>query len=332
MSKKINLKPINFSLYLKKISKNITSILLLIFIVSLFILSYFFTKDIFDNSYVLNKLIINKEYFRGCVKLSNSDSLIDDLYDFYSKNISEKTVLPLYFNNFPSSFTKSENIEKNKYVFLSMIIPSVIKEQNQVTKERSQLQSISDKFQKSPLSEADLSFIKDMAAKYKINMPNDDFWTYIITLGKLFDNVDVIPISIVLGMAAKESGWGTSRFLIEGNSLFSQWVWNEKLGIKAKNSNNYVRKFNSIDEAVQGYYKNINSNVAYQKFRALRSKYRKQNIDINIQQLVESLSLYSQERQVYVKDLMIIIRKNNLDKYSSLSINNSYQPVCLFFE
>ena len=37
--------------------------------------------------------------------------------------------------------------------------------------------------------------------------------------------MDVIPISIALAQAAKESGWGTSRFALEGNAIFGQWTW-----------------------------------------------------------------------------------------------------------
>ena len=30
--------------------------------------------------------------------------------------------------------------------------------------------------------------------------------------------MDIIPVSIALAQAAKESGWGTSRFALEGNA------------------------------------------------------------------------------------------------------------------
>ena len=37
--------------------------------------------------------------------------------------------------------------------------------------------------------------------------------------------MDMIPVSIALAQAAKESGWGTSRFALEGNAIFGQWTW-----------------------------------------------------------------------------------------------------------
>ena len=30
---------------------------------------------------------------------------------------------------------------------------------------------------------------------------------------------------LAIAQAAKETGWGTSRFAQEGNALFGQWTW-----------------------------------------------------------------------------------------------------------
>ena len=43
--------------------------------------------------------------------------------------------------------------------------------------------------------------------------------------------MDIIPVSLAIAQAAKETGWGTSRFAIEGNALFGQWTWSGE-GIK----------------------------------------------------------------------------------------------------
>ena len=44
-------------------------------------------------------------------------------------------------------------------------------------------------------------------------------------LKELLVRMDIIPASIALAQAAKESGWGTSRFALEGNAIFGQWTW-----------------------------------------------------------------------------------------------------------
>ena len=45
---------------------------------------------------------------------------------------------------------------------------------------------------------------------------------------ELLKRMDIIPVSIALAQAAKESGWGTSRFALEGNAIFGQWTWTGK--------------------------------------------------------------------------------------------------------
>ena len=47
--------------------------------------------------------------------------------------------------------------------------------------------------------------------------------------------MDIIPVSIAIAQAANESGWGTSRFALEGNALFGQWTWSKSAGITPKN-------------------------------------------------------------------------------------------------
>ena len=43
--------------------------------------------------------------------------------------------------------------------------------------------------------------------------------------------MDEIPVSLAIAQAAKETGWGSSRFAQEGNALFGQWTWSGE-GIK----------------------------------------------------------------------------------------------------
>ena len=47
--------------------------------------------------------------------------------------------------------------------------------------------------------------------------------------------MDEIPVSLAIAQAAKETGWGTSRFALKGNALFGQWTWSGE-GLKPKNA------------------------------------------------------------------------------------------------
>ena len=71
--------------------------------------------------------------------------------------------------------------------------------------------------------------------------------------------MDSVPTSLAIAQAAKESGWGTSRFALEGNAMFGQWTWG-KGGIepaeKDKYSDHKILKFlhkNSLAQ-YQFYY------------------------------------------------------------------------------
>ena len=90
---------------------------------------------------------------------------------------------------------------------------------------------------------------------------------------ELIEKIDIIPTSIALAQAAKESGWGTSRFALEGNAIYGQWTWNGD-GIepleKSKDQNHKILKFPLLRASVKAYITNLNSHRGYKKFRVKR--------------------------------------------------------------
>ena len=72
--------------------------------------------------------------------------------------------------------------------------------------------------------------------------------------------MDIVPVSIAIAQAAKESGWGTSRFALEGNAMFGQWTWGKK-GIapldRDKNQAHKILKFPILRSSVQAYKNNL---------------------------------------------------------------------------
>ena len=89
--------------------------------------------------------------------------------------------------------------------------------------------------------------------------------------------MDIIPVSIALAQAAKESGWGTSRFALEGNAIFGQWTWNGQ-GIeplfKDKSKSHKILKFPILRASVKAYQNNLNTHKSYKKFREKRKSLR----------------------------------------------------------
>ena len=87
-------------------------------------------------------------------------------------------------------------------------------------------------------------------------------------LSQLAERVDTIPTSLVLVQAATESGWGTSRFAVEGNNLFGQRCYDTGCGLAPAGRTNpsfSVKAFASVEDSVRSYVHNINTHSQYSR-------------------------------------------------------------------
>ena len=126
------------------------------------------------------------------------------------------------------------------------------------------------------------------------------------------------PTSIIIAQAAIESGWGTSRFFLEGFNLFGIHTYdNTNQNMKAHNSSRvYVKKYNSISESISHYLRTLARVDAYSEFRNQRANSK------DVKYIINYLINYSERRKLYVDDLESIIEYNKLYRYDSLIINN----------
>ena len=137
----------------------------------------------------------------------------------------------------------------------------------------------------------------------------------------LIRKIDVVPISLIMAQAAAESGWGTSRFALEGNALFGQWTWDKSKGIEPKFASDQkaaVRKFNNLSDSVLSYLINLNTHNAYSSMRAKRNRNCNQKKLISGYELANWMGNYAVTRDEYIKLLRNIIKKNNLDALDDL--------------
>jgi len=136
-------------------------------------------------------------------------------------------------------------------------------------------------------------------------------------IDQLLHKLDVIPPGLVLGQAAYESGYGTSRFAVEGNALFGQWTFGDG-GMKPEQQRSTLGKYGVAAfewpfDSVRSYFINLNSHPAYADFRRLRSELRLKGEPLTSMTLVEGLTSYSELGDKYVNTLKSIIRVNQLD-------------------
>ena len=131
----------------------------------------------------------------------------------------------------------------------------------------------------------------------------------------LIRKIDIVPISLVMAQAAAESGWGTSRFALEGNALFGQWTWDKSKGIQPKFASDQkaaVRKFETLSDSVNSYLSNLNTHIAYSSMRAKRNRDCNQEKLISGYELANWMGNYAITRDEYIILLRSLINKNNL--------------------
>ena len=239
-----------------------------------------------------------------------SAATIEELFKSTNYNLEDvrrnKLVKPISLMLLPKEIKKIENTKKRKNLFIQIILPLVIKENNNIKLDRKKLFSI---LNKSKNSKIEKSWLDSKFKQYGII--NKDLSTLKIRM-------DEVPTSMAIAQAAKETGWGTSRFAQEGNALFGQWTWSGD-GIKPSDadddSTHKVMKFKVLQASVKAYQRNLNTHSSYKDFRNARAELRDQEKKLDSVILTEYLDKYAETGKEYVKILQQIIRQNNLTDF-----------------
>ena len=135
--------------------------------------------------------------------------------------------------------------------------------------------------------------------------------------------MDIVPVSLAIAQAAKETGWGTSRFAIEGNALFGQWTYTgaglKPLGADSDQTHK-VMKFSIIKASIKAYQRNLNTHSSYKKFRRSRAIMRDNNEKLDSLLLADYLDLYAETGKEYTKILKKIIKQNLLTDFDNVKL------------
>ena len=223
----------------------------------------------------------------------------------------KKLVKPVALTLLPNEIKKIENSKKRKEFFIQIVLPLILKENNNIRLDRKRLFSIINKSNNTNLEK------KWLENKYKqYGIPSKD-------LSVLKIRMDEVPVSLALAQAAKETGWGTSRFAQEGNALFGQWTWSGE-GLKPKDSDknegHKVMKFNVLQASVRAYQRNLNTHSSYKAFRKARAKLRDEGKSLDSLILSKFLDEYAQTGEKYVEVLQQIIKQNNLKDFDDAKL------------
>jgi len=247
-------------------------------------------------------------------------NLFEDLkYDL--KGIrSGALVKPIYLSKLPKDLRKLKSTQKKKDTFIKIVMPLILDENNKILENRKKLFKILGKQNN---SRGERVWLKRRFEDYGIK--NED-------VTELKMRMDIIPVSIAIAQAAKESGWGTSRFALEGNAMFGQWTWGKK-GIsplkKEKNQDHKILKFPILRSSVKAYKNNLNTHNGYKEFREKRAELRRKNKKISGVVLVQYLYNYAATGSEYTKILKKIIEQNQLTDFDAAILMHSKQSSSL---
>ncbi len=231
---------------------------------------------------------------------------------------NEKLVKPIYFTQFPRDLDNLQSVKLKKETFIKIVLPLIVAENEKILDDREKLKILSEKKFTSDLEK---QWLRQKLLEYKVKKGN---------LDELKERMDMIPVSIALAQAAKESGWGTSRFALEGNAIFGQWTWDGQ-GIAPLNrdgdKNHKILKFPILRASVKAYKNNLNTHKSYSKFREKRKLLRAKNRNIKGLDLTDTLKNYAQTGSEYTKILNQIITQNRLSDFERVRLVNSVKQV-----
>ena len=237
---------------------------------------------------------------------STIKQLFDDT-DYKLKDVREtKLVKPVALTLLPNEIKMIENTTERKEFFIQIILPLILEENNNIKLDRKTLFNIINKSNNTKLEK------KWLEKKYK------QYGVVSKDLSLLKIRMDEIPVSLAIAQAAKETGWGTSRFAQEGNALFGQWTWSGE-GLKPKEADetegHKVMKFNVLQASVRAYQRNLNTHRSYKNFRLARAELRDRGEQLDSLILSKFLSNYAETGDKYVDVLQKIIKQNNLKDF-----------------
>ena len=223
-----------------------------------------------------------------------------------------KIVKPINLSLLPFEIKNIENTKKKKNLFIKIVLPLILEENNRIKVDRKKLFKI---LNKNMNSDSEKKWLNSKFKQYGVL--NKD-------LSTLKVRMDIVPVSLAIAQAAKETGWGTSRFAIEGNALFGQWTWSgegiKPAGVSSKDAKHKVMKFKVLKASVRAYQRNLNTHGSYKKFRSERAKMRDNDERLDSFLLADHLDKYAATGKEYTKIIKKIIKQNNLKDFDKVKL------------
>lgn len=249
--------------------------------------------------------------------IADIKKLFNDInYSLQSWDAGRREIPRLYLTDISSRWGDQSQripVKLKKAIFFQLAIPLILRSNELLIAQRKKLLFLAKKFNN--LTKEELAWLRTLAKRYKLIKSEDEILDR-AKVNELLSRLNIIPPSLALAQAAEESGWGTSRFAMLGNSLFGQWDFSGK-GIppaqQRKELGNYgLARFETPLHAVQSYMLNLNTHRAYRRLREKRAQMQASGKKIRGYELAETLDRYSERRYAYVESLHTMMNYNHL--------------------
>ena len=248
-----------------------------------------------------------------------SDTFSDLGYDFKAVLTGEARVPRLLLARLPGDISDIREVEAKKSLFLQSMLPLVLQVNEEILANRRRALDVQAALQAGEqIPATDRLWLAVTTGEYGLKRTD---------IKGLIHRLDTVPVSLALAQAASESGWGTSRFVREGNALFGEWTFSdETAGIapdeRDDGETHRVRAFTTLLDSVRAYARNLNTHRAYREFRSLRARLRQSQAPLDGSVLAGTLKRYSERGEVYIGELRSIIKYNDLQELDGVKFSN----------
>lgn len=225
-----------------------------------------------------------------------ADGTQDIVKDFLAQSKDAYYVPRTLHMSFPENFASLKTVGTRKNVFVERLLPHILSANEEILADRERLEVI--KTQKEAgerIGTADRVWLSSLAKKYKLKK---------ISLEELLKRVDIIPPSLALAQAGVESGWGGSKLMRTKNAPFGMMRSCDKICV-----------YQTLQESVEHYIHNLNTNGAYKKMRDIRHTLREEGQSVCSLKLIEGMTRYSELGKTYVNRVKAVIGRESLKKY-----------------
>ena len=266
-------------------------------------------------------------YSGQAVLVPNSATLINEYdrlgYTLVGTAQQDNSVPRVFLTQLPRDLPDIQSVPVRKSVFIRSLLPLVLRANEEVLFERAQIEALrARRTAGGSLTAAETAWLERLTTAYRLEASD---------LGALLNRHDVVPVGLALAQGIEESGWGTSRFVLQGNAVFGQWTFSKGAGIVPKErdegASHEIKVFPTLAGSVRQYVRNLNNHRAYREFRRARAILRAADSPMDSRILAKTMTRYSQRGADYVSSILGLIKTNKLDQLDGARLGANTRPA-----